>query len=166
MGHKAGAQPSIKFLHYFSTLIIPLWCSGITSGCNTQLTGWSPVQLWAKGLFFLENVGEWVLQMEGFSRSVESRGSQCGSPVLFCDGDPGCARLLLGSKDKLREWREIGQVLTSRDAILLAIGSLCNRARGQNVLVARLYLDFAARRTSARRRLNERTRDAGFSVGN
>ena len=152
------AQLSIKFLLWYISLlsIIPLWCSGITSGCNIQLTGWSPVQLWAKGLLFGKfTIGEWLFWAGGFSRVAGSGEVTPTAKSCFAMGIRGWARLLSSNGDKPRKWGEKEQVLATWDANLLAIGSLYDQARGQNAGFACFYVDFAARITSHQNRSRE-----------
>ena len=67
-------------------------------------------------------------------------------PFCFATEIRGLERLFLGNKDEPQEMEGKGVVLTCCDVSSLVIDNLCNQARGQNVVVACFYFDFATQK--------------------
>ena len=61
-------------------------------------------------------------------------------------GSGGWQDFYLVTRTNRDEWKEKGLVLTSCDGSSLVTDRLCDRARGQDVAIACLYFDFAARK--------------------
>ena len=98
-------------------------------------------------LFRLGNVGEWLLRTEEFETwYTGSEGGEPDNTVLFCYGDPGAGKRILGIKSEPRRMEGKEHLLTSRDVSSLVVDSLCDQARKRNLAVACFYFDFASQK--------------------
>ena len=82
------------------------------------------------------------MQTEEFTSWYAGSGGGESDKILFCYGDLGVGKLILGNKGGPRGMEGEGQVLTSCDFSSLVIDSLCDQAR-EKAAVACFYFDFA-----------------------